>query len=78
MPIGNGRTAGLWNRNPLMRSHFSGITGIKTGHTNAAGYGLVATAKRGNRRLLAVMLAEDEQGHEMATLLNQGFAALRR
>ncbi len=78
MPIGNGRTAGLWNRNPLMRSHFSGITGIKTGHTNAAGYGLVATAKRGNRRLLAVMLAEDEQGHEMAALLNQGFAALRR
>jgi D-alanyl-D-alanine carboxypeptidase (penicillin-binding protein 5/6) len=78
MPIGNGRTAGLWNRNPLMRSHFPGITGIKTGHTNAAGYGLVASAKRGNRRLLAVMLAEDENGHDMAALLNQGFAALRR
>lgn len=78
MPIGNGRKAGLWNRNPLMRSHFSGITGVKTGHTNAAGYGLVATAKRGNRRLLAVMLSEDEHGHEMAALLNQGFVALRR
>ncbi len=78
MSIGNGRTAGLWNRNPLMRSHFSGITGIKTGHTNAAGYSLVATAKRGNRRLLAVMLAEDEFGRDMAALLNQGFLALKR
>lgn len=78
MPTGNGRTAGLWNRNPLMRSHFPGITGVKTGHTTPAGYGLVATAKRGNRRLLAVMLAEDEKGRQMAALLNQGFAALKR
>jgi D-alanyl-D-alanine carboxypeptidase (penicillin-binding protein 5/6) len=78
MPTGNGRTAGLWNRNPLMRSHFPGITGVKTGHTTPAGYGLVATAKRGNRRLLAVMLAEDERGRQMAALLNQGFAALER
>ncbi|MCX6388384.1 MAG: D-alanyl-D-alanine carboxypeptidase [Solirubrobacterales bacterium] len=78
MPIGNGRTRGLYNRNPLMRSHYPGITGIKTGHTNPAGYCLVASAKRGNRRLLAVVLGEEENGREMAQLLNAGFAALKR
>ncbi|CAB4872635.1 unannotated protein [freshwater metagenome] len=77
IPTGYGRTRGLYNRNPLMRSHYLGITGIKTGHTAPAGQCLVASAKRGNRRLLGVILAADENGRAMASLLDAGFAALR-
>ena len=77
IPTGYGRTKGLYNRNPLMRSHYVGITGIKTGHTKPAGYCLVASAKRGSRRLLAVVLGGEENGREMTQLLDSGFAALR-
>jgi len=77
IPTGYGRTKGLYNRNPLMRSHYVGITGIKTGHTDAAGQCLIASAKRGNRRLLGVILAADENGRAMASLLDAGFAALK-
>ncbi|MEW5727557.1 MAG: D-alanyl-D-alanine carboxypeptidase family protein, partial [Pseudomonadota bacterium] len=37
------------NRNPLLYG-VSGADGLKTGHTEAAGYGLVGTVKRGDRR----------------------------
>jgi len=42
------------NRNPLLYS-FEGADGFKTGHTQAAGYGLVGSAERGGRRLLLVL-----------------------
>lgn len=42
------------NRNPLIKKDYEGITGMKTGHTNEGGYGIVATATRGARRLVAV------------------------
>ena len=42
------------NRNPLLYKNV-GADGLKTGHTNAAGYGLTASAKRGGRRLILVM-----------------------
>ncbi|MEI6447539.1 MAG: D-alanyl-D-alanine carboxypeptidase family protein [Actinomycetes bacterium] len=68
----------LHNRNPLVQRHYPGITGIKTGYTAAAGYCLVASAKRGNRKLIAVLLGEDEQARMMQRLLDSGFRALRR
>lgn len=41
-----------YNRNPLLGS-FVGADGLKTGHTEEAGYGLVATAERsGERRII--------------------------
>ncbi|MFZ9469900.1 MAG: D-alanyl-D-alanine carboxypeptidase family protein [Rickettsiales bacterium] len=43
------------NRNPLIKNHYDGIVGGKTGHTNQGGYGLVALVKRDNRRLVAVV-----------------------
>jgi len=42
------------NRNPLLFKNM-GADGIKTGHTEAAGYGLVGTAKRKNQRIIAVL-----------------------
>ena len=42
------------NRNPLLYG-VSGADGLKTGHTEAAGYGLVGTVKRGERRVIMVI-----------------------
>jgi len=41
------------NRNPLLYRN-TGADGMKTGHTDAAGYGLTATARRDGRRVIAV------------------------
>jgi D-alanyl-D-alanine carboxypeptidase (penicillin-binding protein 5/6) len=42
------------NRNPLLYLDI-GADGMKTGHTEASGYGLTATAERDGRRIVAVM-----------------------
>lgn len=42
------------NRNPLLGSDL-GVTGMKTGHTEAGGYGIVLSAEQDNRRLVAVL-----------------------
>ncbi len=42
------------NRNPLL-NRTPGTDGLKTGHTEEGGYGLVASTKRGDRRLLLVV-----------------------
>lgn len=42
------------NRNPLLYRNV-GADGLKTGHTQAAGYGLAASAKRGDQRLILVV-----------------------
>ncbi|WP_299426362.1 D-alanyl-D-alanine carboxypeptidase family protein [uncultured Shimia sp.] len=39
------------NRNPLLKLNI-GADGLKTGHTSEAGYGLVGSAKQGNRRVI--------------------------
>jgi D-alanyl-D-alanine carboxypeptidase (penicillin-binding protein 5/6) len=59
------------------------VDGLKTGHTQAAGYCLVATAKRdfpnvGQRRLLSVVLGADSENaraSESQKLLNWGYSA---
>jgi D-alanyl-D-alanine carboxypeptidase (penicillin-binding protein 5/6) len=70
------------NRNLLLFRDAS-VDGLKTGHTQAAGYGLVASAKRelpnvGTRRLLSVVLgaeSENARANESQKLLNWGYAA---
>ncbi len=42
------------NRNPLLYG-VQGADGLKTGHTDIAGYGLVGTVKRGERRIIMVI-----------------------
>ncbi len=43
-----------FNRNPLLTLDI-GADGLKTGHTTEAGYGLVGSAKQGNRRVIFVI-----------------------
>jgi D-alanyl-D-alanine carboxypeptidase (penicillin-binding protein 5/6) len=70
------------NRNLLLFRDAS-VDGLKTGHTQAAGYCLVASAKRelpnvGTRRLLSVVLGADSENaraNESQKLLNWGYAA---
>lgn len=75
------------NRNLLLFRDPS-VDGLKTGHTNAAGYCLVATARRqvpglgdgpqGQRRLLSVLLgatSENARAAESQKLLNWGYTA---
>jgi D-alanyl-D-alanine carboxypeptidase (penicillin-binding protein 5/6) len=54
------------------------VDGMKTGHTDAAGWCLIASAKRGDRRLIAVVLgAASDAGRasDAQKLLNYGFQA---
>jgi D-alanyl-D-alanine carboxypeptidase (penicillin-binding protein 5/6) len=63
------------NRNRLLWRGI-GVDGIKTGDTNEAGYCLVASAKQGDMRLIAVIMgAPSEQARTQGTqaLLNYGF-----
>jgi len=66
----------LHNRNGLILQDPS-IDGLKTGHVEDAGYHLVATAKRENRRLIAIVMgAKSTKIREIETmqLLNFGFS----
>jgi len=70
------------NRNLLLFKDPT-VDGLKTGHTEAAGYCLVATAKRdfpnvGTRRLMAIVLganSEIARANEAQKLLNWGYTA---
>ncbi|MCR9255993.1 MAG: D-alanyl-D-alanine carboxypeptidase [Alphaproteobacteria bacterium] len=64
------------NRNPLLYRPGLGADGIKTGHTEASGYGLAASAIRGDHRLIAVVNGLDSvkaRGTEAEKLLEWGF-----
>ncbi len=66
------------NHNKLLTS-YEGVDGIKTGYIRAAGYNLVASAKRGNQRLIGVVFGGNSSKHRnrhMTNLLNKGFSAL--
>jgi D-alanyl-D-alanine carboxypeptidase (penicillin-binding protein 5/6) len=63
------------NRNRLLWLD-PAVDGVKTGHTENAGYCLVASAKRGPRRLLSVVMGAASDGmrtQESQKLLNFGF-----
>ena len=63
------------NRNRLLWSD-PYVDGMKTGNTDAAGYCLIASAKRGPRRLLSVVLgagSDAARAIESQKLLNYGF-----
>jgi len=64
------------NRNPLLYKDL-GADGLKTGHTEAAGYGLTASAKRGDRRLIMVfngLKSMNERSREAERLIELGFS----
>jgi len=63
------------NRNRLLWSD-PAVDGMKTGFTDAAGYCLVTSAKRGERRLISVVLGADSESAratESQKLINYGF-----
>lgn len=63
------------NRNKLLWRDAS-VDGMKTGHTQAAGYCLVASAKKDDMRLLSVVMgtkSEDARAKASLALLNYGF-----
>ncbi|MDJ0741419.1 MAG: D-alanyl-D-alanine carboxypeptidase family protein [Gammaproteobacteria bacterium] len=63
------------NRNNLLWRDDS-VDGVKTGHTEAAGYCLVASAKRDGMRLISVVMGTDSEKsriRESRSLLNYGF-----
>lgn len=63
------------NRNKLLWRD-SSVDGLKTGHTEEAGYCLAASAKRGDMRLISVVLgtrSENARAQETQKLMNYGF-----
>lgn len=63
------------NRNTLLR-HYPDADGLKTGWVAKAGYHIIATAKRGNTRLIAVVMGAKNPGirsKEAEILLDEGF-----
>lgn len=63
------------NRNPLLYRNI-GADGLKTGHTDAAGYGLTASAERDGRRLVLVVNGlpnMQARADESARLIEWGF-----
>src|SRR5690554_127605 len=64
-----------YNRNKLLWRDPS-VDGLKTGHTQSAGYGLITSAQRENMRLISVVMGtkgEDDRAQQSQALLNYGF-----
>ena len=68
----------LVNTNKLVR-FYDGADGLKTGHTDDAGYCLAATAKRNGLRLITIVLGENDnnvRNSEAMNLLDYGFNSI--
>ena len=69
----------LVNTNKLVH-FYEGADGLKTGHTDNAGYCLAATAKRGDLRLIGIVLGEKDskiRNSETMSLLDYGFNTVK-
>ena len=69
----------LVNTNKLI-NFYEGADGLKTGHTDNAGYCLASTAKRNNLRLIGIVLGEKDskiRNREMMDLLDYGFQSIK-
>lgn len=68
------------NKNPLLHS-YAGADGLKTGWVNASGYNVITTAKRGNLRLVTVVLGAENsnvRAREVRRLMDAGFLAAEK
>ncbi|RMH37230.1 MAG: D-alanyl-D-alanine carboxypeptidase [Gammaproteobacteria bacterium] len=68
------------NRNALLWDKSLNVDGLKTGHTEKAGYCLVASAVKNNMRLISVVLgapSENARKYDSKKLLNWGFRFYR-
>lgn len=76
----DGRITGLTNTNRLVR-FFDGCDGIKTGYTQEAGHCVSATVKRGNMRLISVIIGGEtsqKRFDDARDLINYGFANFKK
>ena len=67
------------NRNTLLNK-VPGVDGLKTGYITEAGYNLALTARRGETRLIAILLgagSEEDRDRDGEALLNWGFENFR-
>ena len=74
-PWDNRAPQNRFNRNPLLKLGI-GADGLKTGHTNEAGYGLVGSAVQGDRRIVFVLgglLSESDRAAESERVVNWAF-----
>lgn len=68
------------NHNKLLKE-YEGVDGIKTGYINASGFNLVASARKGDQRIIAVVIGGDTasaRNAKMTSLLNESFERLTR
>ncbi len=68
----------MTNHNRLMNT-YPGMDGFKTGYINASGFNLIASARRGEGRLIGVVFGgrtTKTRNDHMAEILNRGFAQL--
>ena len=69
-----------YNHNLLLR-RYPNTDGLKTGYVHAAGYHIIATARQGETRLIALVMGARTPGirfRETVKLLDQGFARVSR
>ena len=69
----------LVNTNRLVR-FYDGVDGLKTGYTTEAGYCLTATAKKGDLRLISVVMkspSAEDRSSDTSTLLTYGFNSFK-
>ncbi|MGH6737010.1 MAG: D-alanyl-D-alanine carboxypeptidase family protein [Methyloceanibacter sp.] len=67
------------NRNPLVWADI-GVDGLKTGHLKESGYGLVASGKRGDQRLIVVVAGletANDRESEARKMLEWGFKSFK-
>ena len=75
--IGSGKDITQGNRNPIL-GHVPGADGLKTGHTDEAGYGFTGSAEQNGRRLIEVlagMNSWNQRVQESTRLMTWGFGA---
>lgn len=68
------------NHNKML-STYDGMDGIKTGYINASGFNLVASARRGNNRVIGVVFGgrtSRSRNAHMKKLLDQGFGRIQK
>ncbi len=76
----------VWQRSTMVNHNhllgkLEGVDGIKTGYTVDSGFTVAASAQRGNRRLIAVVLGEPSlvaRNRDSTALLDAGFSVLDR
>ncbi len=75
--MGGGNPIVQANRNPIL-GKVAGADGLKTGHTEEAGYGFTGSAQQGGRRLIMVLAglsSFNERINESTNFMNWGFRA---